>query len=173
MRDFGLNIEIVETWGEQLPFPDASFDLVYCRAVLHHARDLRQLCREASRVLRPGGVFIASREHVISKKTDLPIFLEGHPLHKLHGGENAYLLDEYLGAIREGGVEVIHVLNPKESDVNLFPSTRGELKRHISGKVGWPFPEVIPDLALKLYGAALQTPGRLYSFIGAKPAAPI
>ena len=60
-----LNIEVVEEWGEQLPFGDDLFDVVHCRQVLHHARDLAKLCEEIYRVLKPGGVFIATREHVI------------------------------------------------------------------------------------------------------------
>ena len=39
-----LPIAVVQEWGEALPFPDASFDLVYGREVLHHARDLSTLC---------------------------------------------------------------------------------------------------------------------------------
>jgi len=51
-RESGLPIQVEENWGEQLPFADESFDLVHARAVLHHARDLGQLCREAARVLK-------------------------------------------------------------------------------------------------------------------------
>ena len=74
-RDAKLDIGVEqENWGESLPYPDATFDLVYGRQVLHHARDLHQLCREAARVLKPGGTFVATREHVISRAEDLRIF---------------------------------------------------------------------------------------------------
>ena len=66
-QDSGLAIDVTQTWGEELPFASASFDLVHCRQVLHHARDLGQLCRQIGRVLKPGGVFVATREHVISR----------------------------------------------------------------------------------------------------------
>jgi len=76
-----LPITVVEEFSERLPFADASFDLVFARAVLHHTRDLAAACREFARVLRPGGRVIAVREHVISQPQDLPAFLEAHPLH--------------------------------------------------------------------------------------------
>ena len=53
-RATGTNIQVVTNWGEELPFASSEFDLVYCRAVLHHARDLQKLCREAARVLVAG-----------------------------------------------------------------------------------------------------------------------
>lgn len=54
-------IEVARAGGEQLPFPDDSFDLVTTFAVLHHIidRDLvRATLREMARVTRPGGGII-------------------------------------------------------------------------------------------------------------------
>jgi SAM-dependent methyltransferase len=161
-------IDVVETWGEDLPFRDASFDLVHCRQVLHHARDLKQLCCQIGRVLKPGGTFVASREHVISRKDDLPRFLESHPLQALYGGENAYLLQEYTDAIQLGAVRLKHVLNPMASDINLYPSSLAEVKARWARKLRLPSASWIPDALLSLWGARSQTPGRLYTFIGIK-----
>jgi SAM-dependent methyltransferase len=47
-------ITLVVGAGEHLPFPDASFDVVYGHGVLHHL-ELRDAMREVSRILRPGG----------------------------------------------------------------------------------------------------------------------
>ena len=121
-------IHVVQEWGERLPFADRAFDVVYLRQVLHHARDLRQLCAEAARVLRPGGVFIAVREHVIRVPEDLPRFLKSHPLHAMYGGEHAYLRSEYEAAISDAGLQITHVFAPFESVINYHPFTAAQVE---------------------------------------------
>lgn len=45
--------------GEQLPFADASFDLVSANMVLEHVESPAHLFREVRRILKPGGRFVA------------------------------------------------------------------------------------------------------------------
>src|SRR5687768_9283331 len=54
-RRLGLEVETVVTGAERLPFADASFDLVFGHAVLHHIPDPAAAFAEFRRVLRPGG----------------------------------------------------------------------------------------------------------------------
>lgn len=42
--------------GEQLPFPEASFDVVLCDNVVDHAESPKQIVAELVRILRPGGL---------------------------------------------------------------------------------------------------------------------
>lgn len=42
--------------AENLPFPDATFDVVYSNGVLHHTPDTQRAIHEVHRVLKPGGV---------------------------------------------------------------------------------------------------------------------
>ena len=54
-RHLGLEVRIVRTDADRLPFPDESFDLVFGHAVLHHLPGLDVSFAEFRRVLRPGG----------------------------------------------------------------------------------------------------------------------
>ena len=175
----GLHITVVKEFGERLPFVDGSFNVVYARAVLHHARDLPQLCREVARVLKSGGVFVATREHVISTKEDLPEFLKNHPLHKLYGGENAFLLSEYTGALQAAGLSLDASLGPFDSAINYFPTTREEFRAVVEKRLGNKIPALLArwfarfGLVQRLIGKRLSRQsndaGRLYSFLARKP----
>jgi SAM-dependent methyltransferase len=164
----GVPIDVVEKWGEELPFDSNSFDLVHCRQVLHHARDLRLFCREAARVLKPDGIFIATREHVLSHPEDLQVFLDRHPLHRLYGGENAFLLKQYTSAITAAGITIIRVLNPLQSCINFFPQSKLDVKTQLARRAFLPLPSLIPDWLLSWVGRFAANPGRLYSFFGKK-----
>ncbi len=54
-RRLGLEVETVRCEAAELPFGDASFDLLLGHAVLHHLPDLPGAFSEFRRVLRPGG----------------------------------------------------------------------------------------------------------------------
>ena len=166
-KESGLDIDVIETRGEGLPFTDGVFDLIYCRAALHHANNLNALCKEVFRVLKPGGIFLATREHVISKAEDLDKFLNAHPLHYLYGGEHAYLLKEYLSAIKTAGFKVEKVLAPVASDLNLYPQTKKEFKKHLASRLHIPN-SLFPYFLLNLYAVFSNSPGRHYSFFARK-----
>jgi SAM-dependent methyltransferase len=52
----GLPKRFVNADATSLPFPDGRFDLIMSIGVLHHVPGTAQACREAVRVLRPGGL---------------------------------------------------------------------------------------------------------------------
>ena len=177
----GLSIEVTQEFSERLPFKDKQFDVVFARAVLHHTRDLAEACREFLRVLKPGGVLIAVREHVISRAEDLPAFLDIHPLHKLYGGENAFELHQYCNAISAAGFELKQVLAPLQSPINFAPYTLEGLQAEVAKRIGRKLLGLTPLLratfrlpgAWRLVCALLQQadhrPGRLYSFVARRP----
>lgn len=174
-----LPIEVLEEFGEHIPRDSVSFDLVVARQVLHHVRDLQALCAEVFRVLKPGGKFIALRDHVISSSSDLPAFLQAHPLHRLYGGENALQASQYLDAMRTAGFRVEQVLRSFDSVINYAPYTRDSLRGELQRRLGClPMGSIagrclnvewIMDISLVALSCLDRRPGRLYSFICSKP----
>lgn len=174
-----LPISVVRGYGEFIPFPDNTFDVVFLRASLHHADCLVKACREFHRVLKPRGCFLALREHVVSRVQDLPYFLRQHPLHRLYGGENAFLLGQYLQAIMQAGFVDYQVLGPWVSPINwTFKNKEGLINGNISEKSY--FRCIFKSLILflrKTYVWVMLEPilsrldqraGRLYSFVAKK-----
>lgn len=52
----GLTSDVVTADAEQLPFNDASFDVVYSWGVLHHSPNTPEALNQVHRVLRPNGI---------------------------------------------------------------------------------------------------------------------
>ena len=176
-----LSIDVVQEPSERLPFGEKAFDIVFARAVLHHTSDMAAACREFFRVLKPGGLLVAVREHVISRASDLAAFFQIHPLHQFYGGENAFLLKQYVGAIRAAGFGLQQVLAPFDTPINYAPHTLQGLQSEVAQRIGGRIPgaQSVLNHALRLPGVwpvvreLLQRvdrrPGRLYSFIARRP----
>jgi 2-polyprenyl-6-hydroxyphenyl methylase/3-demethylubiquinone-9 3-methyltransferase len=54
----GLRIDYRVGAGEELPVPDAAFDVACCCDVLEHVSDLDRVISETARALRPGGLYL-------------------------------------------------------------------------------------------------------------------
>ena len=98
-----------ECFCEALPFADESFDLVLANHVLFYCSDVTQACREAARVLKPGGRFLCSTygaDHMkeISRLVsdfDSRIVLSADCLYERFGRENgAEILAPYFSDVK-------------------------------------------------------------------------
>ena len=171
----GLHANVVEAWGEALPFADASFDIVYVRQGLHHASSLPKMLSEIARVLVPGGVLLACREHVVDDYgSSLQAFLASQVDHQLYGGENAFTLADYRDAMTSAGLAIEREFGPHDSIVNAYPNTPEVLRRKIlASRPGRLLRKLLPDDAVAAIGAwharRRRIPGRLYSFLAVKP----
>lgn len=169
------SIETFQAFAESLPFPNSTFDIVYARQALHHFSNLPQGLAECSRVLKPQGLLLATREHIVNDEEQLKTFLENHLLHKLHGGENAYPLQDYIAALKQSGLRVIKCLAPFDTVINHFPTSNAQIKeqmfQRLESKLGKVAASVLTKLSLSenLYREHLSRscnyPGRLYSFL--------
>jgi SAM-dependent methyltransferase len=157
----GLNFEILDGWGEAIPLSDGEADVVVARQVLHHARDLGAMCREIFRVLRPGGFFLALREHVVSNAEDLDKFLSKHPVHQLTGDENAYPLSFYKQCIRSAGFAQLKTYAFWDTVLNYAPLRPEERNSVIAKTLSRHIPFVRPSFCEKFI---LKFPGVKYWF---------
>jgi SAM-dependent methyltransferase len=103
--------------AQQLPFPGHAFDVVLAPHVLYHVRDVPTAAREARRVLRPDGCFVAV---TVARRS------------------NPQLRDLVEGAVGTGwtwgpppgfsfGLEDGHLLEGAFSTVELVPTPEGDV----------------------------------------------
>jgi SAM-dependent methyltransferase len=103
------NVEFHQMDVSKLEFPAASFDVVVSFETLEHVADAPAAVREARRVLREGGVYVASTPHVhtTSSRPENPF----HVMEYSVGDLSALLADSF-------------------ADVELYGQRRLESKRH-------------------------------------------
>jgi len=162
-------IKILSAFGECIPLPSRSVDVAYCRQVLHHAASLPAMVEEVRRVLKPNGLFVATREHVVWSKRERRRFLADHPIHQKAGGENAFTLREYRSAFENAGFS-FRVLRPCDSIINAFgyfpvsdEDTLRSFPERLRERFGFSFP--VFEVAFRWRMNRLS-PGMMYTFIG-------
>jgi ubiquinone/menaquinone biosynthesis C-methylase UbiE len=183
----GIRFEIIDGCGEKIPLQDECVDVVIARQVLHHAENLQKMCAEVYRVLKPRGLFLALREHVVFKDGDLEVFLSNHPMHRLTGQENAYPLRFYKNCIQAVGFSKLKTYAFWDTVLNYAPLRKREVKEMFARKISQKFhffPLAFFPLAtgaryiLEIPGVSyllsqvlnkiFKTPGTLYSFQAVK-----
>ncbi len=121
--------------AEALPFPAMTFDVVFANHVLFFVEDIPQALREARRVLRPGGWFVAATN--AAKALDR--------LHAFHAaalqaiGRRPQPLRHRRFALENGRPLVAAVFGQAEIDVLdnafRFPTVEDALAYYLSGEV--------------------------------------
>jgi len=180
------NLVVHEKYAEEIGFEANSFDIVYVRQAMHHAYELKKFISECARVLKPNGILLTVRDHVIFDAKDKEWFLASHPLHKFYGGENAFTPKEYKDAMLEAGLRIIKEIKYYESVINYFPLTkedkekqekavelnlRSSLKRRIGIIANLPIIFNLYKQKLGIKDSFLNekmVPGRMYSYISKK-----
>jgi SAM-dependent methyltransferase len=95
------NVLLQEANAARLPFADASFDLVFCRAAVHHFAEPAAQVGEMARVCRPGGRVVLA--DMIAPRAGVRAQFDA--LHRLIDPSHAScLLEEELAALLSGCV---------------------------------------------------------------------
>lgn len=110
-RKLGLmNLEVIEAPAENLPFPNASFDVIMVRTAPHHFADIAASVSEMSRVVRPTGkVLIVDT----TAPEDDALDAELNKLEKLRDPSHVrnYRPSEWREMLSKVGLEVIYERN--------------------------------------------------------------
>jgi len=181
------NVEIIQSYGEELPFARNTFDAIYIRQAMHHANNLNTFIKEAARVLKPNGVFLTVRDHVIYNEIDKQWFLQSHPLQQYYGGENAFTVDQYCKAFRSADLKIIKIYKHFDNPINYFPLSskdilekrtirKNEIKESLKRRIGFfstiPLFQQLYKLRYEKYAGKLfdesKVAGRMYSFLAKK-----
>lgn len=102
------NVETAQGPAETLPFPDASFDAVFCRYTAHHWPDVRRGLREARRVLKPGG-FAVFEDIVAPEAPVLDTFLQTFEMLRDPSHVRDYSMAEWVDFTTQAGFMVTGV----------------------------------------------------------------
>lgn len=176
----GLPIAVEEGVTDNLSVPDGYFDAILVRQVFHHAPDIVAFASSLARLVRPDGLVLTWRDHVISRPQDLPAFFDRHPLHHKYGGENAFTIGQYRGALEQAGLEVIEQLLHFDDPMNYGPEAPPALFTKLTTKM---LPRAIARGTGAMLGSAPvfgllapamsaldRRPGRHVAFLARRPA---
>lgn len=126
-RERGLVVETRQHPAEELPYADASFDLVTCRVAPHHFSSPERFVRETARVLRTSGAFLLIDGSIEDGQPEAEAWL--HHVEKLRDpSHNRFLArGEWTRLCEAAGLEVIVAeLQPlKQPDLNWYLDVAG------------------------------------------------
>ena len=108
--------EFIRASAEEIPFPDRTFDMVYCAHVLHYINDWGPPLREMHRVLKVGGRAIVTIHHPLDYG-----LIEDQRGKRILGFDNQTELGDYL-THRE-----VHATWYRDFDVVYYPRSIAEM----------------------------------------------
>ncbi len=100
------NVAYLRADAEQLPCPDASFDLITCRVAAHHFADVRAFVHSAAAALRPGGLLLIS-DHIGLDDPEADAFMDRFERWRDPSHVRAYTYAEWRSFCTAAGLEVV------------------------------------------------------------------
>jgi len=165
---FGLDGDVRQADAEQLPFEDASFDLVFSWGVIHHSSDMDRALAELVRVCRPGGQVVLMVYHrrslfflvyrafqrFLPLARRLGLHFEGARAGETEGLiARHFTVPELREKLEAAGLENVLVV-PYGQDAELLP-----LPRRVRVPITDRVPRTLKDRALRAWGHQLGASG--------------
>jgi SAM-dependent methyltransferase len=135
-REFGLEFQLVEAFGEEVPLPDASFDLVHSEYGASIWADPYKWIPEAARLLRPGGRLVFLRNSTLSMlcapdvgQIEERLHRPQFGMHRLDWPDNEGAVEyhiphgEMIDLLRANGLEIerlVELQAPEEAETHWF-----------------------------------------------------
>lgn len=125
---------------QNIPYSNELFDLVIANHVLFYCDNIRSVCKEVQRVLKPGGTFICStysKQHMqeireLVQEFDKHIVLSGEVLYENFGLENgAEILSPYFSSIEKKLYEDEIIIDRAEPLIEYILSCHGNQSQHL------------------------------------------
>jgi SAM-dependent methyltransferase len=152
LHDAGVtNVLLQEGSASALPFVDGSFDVVFCRAALHHFGDQHGAVTEMARVCRPGGRvvvadMVAPSAEVRQAFDELHRTLDPSHVAVLLDRELEAELEEVVGPVRlRPGTSFTLPLDLILTDVADRDAVIGALRRELDGGPATGFHPTLDD----------------------------
>jgi len=108
------NIDFKEADAENLPFDEATFDLVTCRIAPHHFPDVEQFVQECARVLKPGGT-LAIVDNIVPAEPEAADFVNAFEKFRDPSHERCLSAEEWADAYQQAGITLTHAEEAKKA----------------------------------------------------------
>lgn len=165
----GLSARVLQGDAENLPFDDATFDVVWSWGVIHHSARTARIVRQIARVLKPGGecrIMVYNREGMAAR---VALWRD----HILKGKFMSQSYDETLWRFADGFTARHYV---KEQFEDLFRAFFDDVSSEILGQEAdaLPVPRQLRGIARRLTSEAFlqRAQSRWGSFIFLRAARP-
>lgn len=141
----GIAVERCNLETAEFPWDDNFFDVVVCNQVLEHLKDIFGVVDEIARVLKPGGVFVASVPNLASLHSRIMLWLGLQPsMIRVFGPHvRSFTYGEFLQFLSRGGTFQL----VKGRGVGFYPLPATGLGNFI-GRL-WPAGSHTPVLVLR------------------------
>ena len=140
------------------PWPDASMDIVVCNQVLEHLKNIFAVMDEISRVMKPGGILVASVPNLGSLHSRIMLLLGMQPsMIRVFGPHvRSFTHGEFKSFLMAGGAfEIVQSIG-----VGFYPLPANAFSNWVGRR--WPSGSHTPVIVLRRTNAAAGSWGSQY-----------